>query len=114
LTTEWLLRAFAGSRKDAVSRYRRFVTEGMDAASPWIELKNQIYLGSEKFFKRMQTPIDPAQPLQEIPKRQRRPAEKPLAYLPRATLNETEPLPRPTEPAPTACKQSPSISVLAG
>lgn len=51
----------------------------MDAVVPWIGLKNQIYLGSEEFVKRMQEMIDPSRSLAEIPKRQLRRAG-PLEY----------------------------------
>jgi REP element-mobilizing transposase RayT len=80
LATDWLLRAFADTREDAVARYRRFVADGSGATSPWQELKGQIYLGSEQFVERMQALIDSEQSLQEIPKRQQRALAKPLAY----------------------------------
>jgi len=72
------LAAFADSRKDATVAYRRFVAEGIEIASPWGDLKGQIYLGSERFVERMQALIDPKRPLQDIPKRQRRAVAKPL------------------------------------
>jgi hypothetical protein len=80
LASDWLLRAFAANRPQAVARYRRFVADGMNAPSPWLDLKNQVYLGSECFVERLQAMIDPARPLQEIPQRQRRPVAKPLDY----------------------------------
>ena len=51
LTTDWLLHAFGQDRQQAMAEYRRFVAEGMGAPSPWLELKNQIYLGSERFIE---------------------------------------------------------------
>ncbi|UHD17821.1 transposase [Thiocapsa bogorovii] len=78
LETDWLLRAFAERRVEAVAGYRRFVAEGIGAAGPWSGLKGQIYLGSEQFVERMQALIDPKRPLREIPKRQRRALAKPL------------------------------------
>jgi REP element-mobilizing transposase RayT len=80
LDTDWLLGTFGRKRSLATAEYRRFVAEGIYAASPWCDLKNQVYLGSEQFVDRMQSKIDPARPLREIPKRQRRPVEKPLEY----------------------------------
>jgi REP element-mobilizing transposase RayT len=79
LETDAVLRAFAEERTTAVAGYRRFVAEGIGAASPWQALKGQIYLGSEPFVERMQARIDPQRPLREIPKRQRRALAKPLA-----------------------------------
>jgi REP element-mobilizing transposase RayT len=78
LETDWVLRAFAERRAEAVAGYRRFVAEGIGAAAPWSGLKGQIYLGSEQFVERMQALIDPKRPLREIPKRQRRASAKPL------------------------------------
>ncbi len=54
LATDWLLRAFADTRQEAAAGYRRFVAEGIGASSPWLELKNQVYLGSEQFVQQMQ------------------------------------------------------------
>lgn len=52
LTTDWLLGAFADNRVQTVPVYRRYVADGIDAPSPWLELKNQVYLGSEHFVQR--------------------------------------------------------------
>ncbi len=71
LATDWLLRAFSDRRQQAVAEYRRFVAEGVNAASPWLEVKNQIYLGSEQFVERMHVKTDCSRPLKEIPQRQR-------------------------------------------
>ena len=80
MQTDRLLQAFADTGSDAVGEYRRFVAEGFGGASPWRELKSRNYLGSEQFVECMQALIDAKQPLHEIPKRQRRAPEKPLAY----------------------------------
>jgi hypothetical protein len=79
LETDGVLRTFAEERTAAVAGYRRFVVEGIGAASPWQALKSQIYLGSEQFVERMQARIDPKRPLREVPKRQHRALAKPLA-----------------------------------
>jgi hypothetical protein len=63
------LRAFAEDRSVAVAGYRRFVAAGIGAASPCQGLKNQIYLGSDRFVERMQARIAPTLPLREVPKR---------------------------------------------
>jgi putative transposase len=47
LDTDWLLRAFSDQRQPAQAQYRGFVAEGLHAAGPWEELKNQVYLGSD-------------------------------------------------------------------
>ena len=81
LVIDWLLRAFADQRNAAVAAYRRFVAEGISAPSPWLALKNQVYLGSERFVEQVQAMIDSDRPLREVPRRQRRPVAKPLSEI---------------------------------
>jgi len=56
LTIEPVLAQFAGH-----AAYERFIAQGMGQASPWTQLRGQIYLGEEKFLKRLQgrLPIGP-------------------------------------------------------
>jgi REP element-mobilizing transposase RayT len=79
LTTEGLLSAFGEEPARARRGFARFVAEGKDQASPWQDLKGQIYLGSERFVEAMQQHIRQDQPLREIPLRQRRCITRPLA-----------------------------------
>ena len=78
LETDWILAAFEQHRHEAQSAYRRFVAEGRNQPSPWEDLKNQIYLGSEAFVAEMQGQVSQNQPLSEIPRSQCRPAARPL------------------------------------
>ncbi|MFO1429799.1 MAG: transposase [Candidatus Competibacteraceae bacterium] len=80
LATDWLLRAFGDDRQQAVNGYRKLVADGMTAPSPWRNLKNQVYLGSERFVEQLQARIDPSRSLGEVPQRQRRTVERPLDY----------------------------------
>ncbi len=80
LTTDWVLGAFSDNRRKAVSAYQQFVVAGEHADSPWHELKNQIYLGSDRFVEQLQARIRPDRPLEEIPLTQRRPVAKSLRY----------------------------------
>ena len=80
LYTDGLLSAFAGKRRRASKAYARFVAEGTQGESPWRELTNQIYLGSARFVEQMQQHIRNDQPLEGIPKRQRRPVARALGY----------------------------------
>jgi len=80
LETDWILAAFAERRQDAQFEYRRFVAEGKGQPSPWEELKNQIFLGSEAFVEEMQRQVDGNRRLSEIPRTQRRPTARPLAW----------------------------------
>ncbi len=79
-STDWLLSNFARRRKTAIARYRTFVSEGKDQPSPWEHLKNQIYLGDERFVEDMQCKLELEQPLDEVPMVQRRKVPKPLEY----------------------------------
>ena len=72
--------AFAEHTQKAQSAYRRFVADGKNQPSPWRELKNQIYLGSEVFLEEMRQKLRGDQRLIEIPKTQRRPAARPLTW----------------------------------
>jgi REP element-mobilizing transposase RayT len=80
LETDWIVAAFAARKGDAQATYRRFVAEGVQRPSPWEELKNQIYLGSDTFVEAMQSKIDADRRLSEIPKTQRRPVARPLSW----------------------------------
>ena len=80
MPTGWILAAFAERKKEAQIAYRRFVSDGRNQPSPWEDIKNQIYLGSEAFVEAMQRKIDTDQRLSEIPKTQRRPVARPLAW----------------------------------
>ena len=80
LTTDWVLSAFAKTRKEAQLCYRRFVQEGKNHPSPWESLKNQIYLGSDQFVEDMQCKINPKQSLEDIPGKHKRSPPQPLSY----------------------------------
>jgi len=60
--------------------YKQFVSEGRNQPSPFGELKNQIYLGSELFVEEMQCLLNPDQSLEDIPLAQTGQVKKPLSY----------------------------------
>ncbi len=80
LTMEWLLSAFGTGRKEARLRFASFVADGIDRPGPWQNLRNQVYLGSDRFVETMQQQIKDKQPLEEIPARQKRRPAQPLSY----------------------------------
>jgi putative transposase len=83
LNTEWILGQFSGQRRRAIEKYIDFVREGVGQKSLWEDLQNQIYLGSERFVKRMQKKLAAEvalDNLSEVPRIQRRPVAKPLDY----------------------------------
>ena len=71
---------FGRRESKAIAGYKRFVSEGKDQPSPWEQLKNQIFLGDEKFVETMQRLIDVDKELSEIPISQRRALPKELSY----------------------------------
>jgi REP element-mobilizing transposase RayT len=90
LQTEWILSAFSRQKARATERYREFVAEGKNQPSPWEQLRNQVYLGSEAFVERMQAQLDATKDLREIPARQRRALAKPLQHFSADTKNRDE------------------------
>ena len=80
LTIDWLLASFGKRKSAAVKKYIQFVSEGKGQPSPWELLRNQVYLGSEKFIEEMQAHIDNDQDLSEVPLSQRRKTPKELDY----------------------------------
>lgn len=53
LTTGWTLQRFGGDDTAGRRAYRRFVREGIGAASPWDGLRGGAFLGGEKFLRAM-------------------------------------------------------------
>jgi len=90
LQTDWLLAAFGSRKGKAMEAYRRFVAEGKNQPSPWQGLRNQVYLGDERFVERMQRRIDEQKVLSEIPVTQRRRQAKTLAYYERKAGSRDE------------------------
>jgi len=68
-----LLARFRSGRTRAQRRYAEFVAAGVGAPSLWLGLRGQIYLGDERFVRRMQTRLDAkAGEGINVPKAQRR------------------------------------------
>ena len=81
LQTEWLLSTFARQKGKARNLYKAFVAEGKDQPSPWEQLRNQVYIGSEEFVETMREHQDAEKDLSEIPAKQRRGVVKKLEYF---------------------------------
>jgi REP element-mobilizing transposase RayT len=84
LAVDGILAQFAKRRSLAQERYAQFVAEGVNAPSPWAQLKGQVFLGDEGFVQRMQKHLAGPEDVQ-IPKAQRRPPAPPLAEIARRT-----------------------------
>jgi putative transposase len=81
LAADGLLAVFAKRRSLAQQRYAQFVIEGIKAASPWDNLKGQVFLGDEQFVNRMQAHIQSGKDDVQIPLAQRRPKPPSLAEI---------------------------------
>jgi len=80
LTTDWLLAVFSKKPKLAQKKYKAFVEQGKKQSSPWESLKNQIFLGREKYVNQLLKAIDAEKDLSEVPKSQRKPKPKSLSW----------------------------------
>jgi REP element-mobilizing transposase RayT len=83
LNTVWLLSQLSGKRREARTRYVRFIAEGRDQPRIWQRLRGQIYLGDEAFVKKLQRHLERDDSLKEIPRAQRRTDPKPLDHYAR-------------------------------
>ncbi len=81
LAEDGLLAMFAKRRSLAQQRYAQFVAEGINANSPWSNLKGQVFLGDEQFVTRMQKYIQNGKDDVQIPIAQRRPQPPPLEEI---------------------------------
>jgi len=79
LQTDWILGQFSPQRRRAINLYIDFVRAGVGLPSVWEQLSGQVFLGSDRFLKRMQAMSDKVA-IGEIPRAQRRPVAKPLDY----------------------------------
>jgi REP element-mobilizing transposase RayT len=82
LAVDGLLAQFANRRAVARARYAKFVAEGIEAPSPWHELKGQVFLGDERFVAQMQARLEKNQRADvQIPIAHRRPPAPTLAQI---------------------------------
>ncbi|MEE8364559.1 MAG: transposase [Gammaproteobacteria bacterium] len=90
LRIEWLLAAFGKRQSNAQQKYQAFVAAGKNQPSPWEELRNQVFLGSEEFVNDLQLKIKSNRDLSEIPKSQRRKKVQSLDYYVRHSHNRNQ------------------------
>ncbi len=75
--------SFADTETQAAKRYLRFVADGKGQPSPWDQLKNQVFLGSDAFVDAMRRKVPPDRDLREIPQARSRPVAKPSSVYAR-------------------------------
>ena len=80
---DWLdagwVRALLGGR-DSNSAYERFVAQGLGQASPWNDLKGQMWLGGAPFLKHMARLVQ-TKPAANVPRQQRQPSRPTAAQV---------------------------------
>ena len=86
---EWLeirsiLAWFGAEESEAVDDYLRFVAEGRDVPSPWVQLKHQVFLGSDTFVDSVMRKVPSGRDLREVPQSRPRPQAQPLEDYARA------------------------------
>ena len=81
LETDATLAQFGKRRADARRRYSQFVLEGISEGSIWEGLRQQIYLGDEKFVARMQSKANLQGDELSIPRAHRRGAAPAIATI---------------------------------
>jgi DNA-binding CsgD family transcriptional regulator len=71
LQTDWMLAQFGDTALAAIAAYKRFVRDGVGAASPLAQTRHHLLLGDDTFGASLR--LDSQQrPLHDIPKAQRR------------------------------------------
>ncbi|MDA3870437.1 MAG: transposase [Gammaproteobacteria bacterium] len=90
LATDGILALFGKRRAEARQRYGKFVAEGIDKESIWSGLRQQIYLGNEKFVRRAQKKADMQGDELTIPRVQRRAPAPSLAALEKKNRNRND------------------------
>ena len=78
LETRTIFALFSETEPAAVERYIRFVAGGKGQHSPWQQLKNQVFLGSDRSVESMRRTLPQDRDLREVPQAKRRPIAKPL------------------------------------
>lgn len=81
LKVDWILNQFGSNREESQNKYREFVQDGIQAESPWKELKAQCILGSRDFIEKLKPALKDKTDLTEIPKEQRLAFRPPLSEL---------------------------------
>lgn len=115
LETRWILSVFAPTEAEAVGHYVRFVAAGKGQPSPWEQLKQQVFLGSDVFVEAMRRKVPADRDLREIPQARARPSARPSARPPwlitrRSTQDAIERSLRPTPAVAIPCGRSATTS----
>ncbi len=83
LNTRDILAAYGATAEEAGRRYMCFVADGIGQPSPWDQMKQQVFLGSDAFVEAMQQKVPGGRDLREVPQAKAPRIVKPLAYYAR-------------------------------
>ena len=90
LCVDAMLAQFGRQRASAIQHYAEFVGDGIGAPGLWDDLRNQIYLGDEKFVARMQAKLGEEITDVNIPRAHRRRPAPALTVIERAHENRDQ------------------------
>ena len=90
LSSNHILTLFSSDVLSAIKKFQEFVTLGILGKSPWHQLKNQIYIGSDSFVQNMQAKIDQKQNLSNFPKLQYLIQPYSLQFFEKQSINRDE------------------------
>jgi len=66
LQIAWVFLQFSKKRKIAIRKYTNFVRDGVGLPSLWGDLKQEIYLGDDKFVVQMPKKIESSSDIKEV------------------------------------------------
>jgi putative transposase len=88
LDVEWTLAQFGGGAL-ASDRYQQFVEAGRSkSGAPWVNLKRQVFLGSDRFRRQVQARINGCSPSEEVPWTERHSMRPAIEAIVRAAAAE--------------------------
>jgi len=90
LETNWILSHFSIQRKRAIEKYSDFVRAGIGLPSIWENLKNQVFLGTDKFVDKNQKEIIKKETLDDVPQLQKRKIPKPIEFYEKQYKNQEQ------------------------
>jgi hypothetical protein len=81
LTVDWILSQFGVKMNTAITKYRRFVRNGIKKESIWKNLRGQSLLGEDDFVVEFAEYLKDKEKIREIPRSQRLMNRPPLGVL---------------------------------
>ena len=80
LTTDWVLSNFGKRQKTTIEKYRKYILEGKNQPSPFLKVRNQVFLGSDEFIEDMKSKVSTGKSLKGNSKKKKQKPIKTLKY----------------------------------